>query len=131
MSWDFPHYSLKMAFCLVQFLVLAKKISTSTSARLACCGLSSFSSSDIYPSHKYLQVSTVILEFHCEFFSGDSFCRLEKLRTSQPTTMPPFEQQLDAERSVVAIPGCRWLKQRYIYACCVPWDKDCDGSHHC
>lgn len=26
---------------------------------------------------------------------------------------------------------CRWLKQRYIYACCVPWDKDCGNSHHC
>lgn len=106
MSWDFPPCSLKMAFCLVQLLVLAKKISTSTSAHVLCCGLFHFSSTDIYPSHTNIcntQVITLILEFHCEVFSDNSSCRLEKLRTSQPTIMLPFEQQLHAEGSVVAM----------------------------
>lgn len=104
MSWDIPPCSLTMAFCLVQLLVLAKKISTSISAHLLRCGHFHFSSTD--PSHTNIcntLVSTLILEFHCEVFSDNSSCRLEKLRTSQPTIMLPLEQQLHAEESVVAM----------------------------
>lgn len=134
MSWDIPPCSLTMAFCLVQLLVLAKKISTSTSAHLLHCGHFHFSSTD--PSHTNIcntLVSTLILEFHCEVFSDNSSCRLEKLRTSQPTIMAAIGTAA-ACRGICSsngIPRCRWLKQRYIYACCVPWDIDCDNSHHC
>jgi len=55
MSRDFHHSSLTMAFCLVQPLVLGKRISIISSTHLFSCGLFPFSCTGVYTPHKHSQ----------------------------------------------------------------------------